>query len=163
MRTFSRVSLALVLCALAVIGFVGGAATYAQLSDTETAAVSVTAGTWTTTPAENNPTTETQPSPATAVSAEPFGVQSVGNTSSRSDVTNSNTTPLATPTETTVETPSTTAETSPSTPTSTATSTTIPVSTPIETATTTETAVDVSHPLANLSSGNETTASETDE
>ncbi|HET7325195.1 MAG TPA: hypothetical protein VFJ06_12780 [Halococcus sp.] len=51
MRTVFRVSV-LALCVLVVIGFVGGAVAYAELSDAETATVSVAAGTWTTTPGE---------------------------------------------------------------------------------------------------------------
>jgi predicted ribosomally synthesized peptide with SipW-like signal peptide len=137
-------------CVLAVTGFAGGAVTYAELSDTETAAVSVEAGTWTTTPAEGDATTKNQ-------SAEAFGVLSIEHTATETDANDSNATPTATPTETTVETPSTTTETVTETPESeTETSTSTP--TPTETAATTGPQVDVNHPLENSTISNETTA-----
>jgi predicted ribosomally synthesized peptide with SipW-like signal peptide len=55
---------ALALCMLAVIGFVGGAATYAELTDTETEEITVAAGTWT--PTETAPSISTVSSTSTS-------------------------------------------------------------------------------------------------
>jgi predicted ribosomally synthesized peptide with SipW-like signal peptide len=87
-------------CVLAVAGFTGGAATYAQLSDTETVSVSVTAGT-------PSPT-ETPVAEIAAVSRETPELATDTSTATTvpttTDMPDEATTPLNTPT-TTIETP----------------------------------------------------------
>ncbi len=140
---------AIALFVLAIAGFAGGAVTYAELSDTETADVSVEAGTWTTTPAENDTTTENQSVGATDVQPTE-GTTEV-------DANDSTATPTAVPTETTTE-PSTTAESTTESTTA-ATETAEPTDTQTETAdaTTVEATTDAPETTTTTRSSTETT------